>query len=491
MSCEAENTRLREDLLQQPMLCAGAEQYFPNYSQRESAMLKNGSSLKISEQPKLLTIEYVPVQQLKQNPANARIHSQKQIRQIAASIKSMGFNVPVLIDQTSQLIAGHGRVEAAKLLGMTKVPALMLEHLSEAQIAAFAIADNKLTENAQWNKQLLAENLKLLLESDLDFSIEVCGFEMQEIDLYVEGLLSTEEMDESSGDSTFEAENGQAVTKPGDLWILGEHRLFCGNSLHESSFSTLMQARRAKTVFIDPPYNLAIDKVTGLGAIQHRNFAMAVGEMTEEQYFEFLLQNFSLLARNSEDGALHFICMDWRHIGEISRAGKKAYSELKNVCVWTKDNAGMGSFYRSQHELVFVFKHGNAAHCNNVQLGQFGRYRSNVWHYPGINSFSRTSEEGNLLRFHPTVKPIPLVADAILDSSRGGDLVLDSFLGSGTTLLAAERTGRICYGIELDPLYVDTAVRRWQALTGKSAREAKCGRNFSDLEQEAVNANPR
>jgi DNA modification methylase len=437
---------------------------------------------------KPLAIEYLPIQHLKENPANARIHSQEQVRQIARSIKDLGFNVPVLVDQTDQLIAGHGRVEAARFLKMTEVPAVRLEHLTKAQQAAFAIADNKLTENAQWNKQLLAENFKFLLESDLDFSIEVSGFEMQEIELYVEALLPTD----GEGDlveTGSEIEDAHVVTKPGDLWILGEHRVYCGNSLQESSFSTLMQGRRANAVFIDPPYNLAIDKVTGLGAIQHRNFAMAAGEMTEEQFQGFLLRGFSLVARNSEDGSLHFICMDWRHLGEILRAGKAVYSELKNLCVWAKTNAGMGSMYRSQHELIFVFKHGRAPHCNNIQLGQFGRYRSNLWQYPGSNS--RATEEGNLLRFHPTVKPVSMVADAILDCSRRNDIVLDSFLGSGTTLLAAERTGRICHGIELDPRYVDTAIRRWQSLTGKAGIAAATGISFSHLEQEVIYATTR
>jgi DNA modification methylase len=438
---------------------------------------------------KALAIEYLPIQQLKQNPANARIHTQEQVRQIARSIKDLGFNVPVLVDQTDQLIAGHGRVEAARFLKMTEVPAVRLEHLTKAQQTAFAIADNKLTENAQWNKELLAENFKFLLESDLDFSIEVSGFEMQEIELYVEALLPTEDGEGDLVEAESEVEYAYAVTKPGDLWLLGEHRVYCGNSLDESSFSTLMQGRRANTVFIDPPYNLAIDKVTGLGAIQHRNFAMAAGEMTEEQFHDFLLQAFSLVTRNSEDGSLHFICMDWRHLGEISRAGKTVYSELKNLCVWAKTNAGMGSLYRSQHELIFVFKHGKAAHRNNIQLGQFGRYRSNLWQYPGSNC--RTTEEGNLLRFHPTVKPVSMVADAILDCSRRDDIVLDSFLGSGTTLLAAERTGRICHGIELDPRYVDTAVRRWQSLTGKAGIAAATGDSFSDLEQEVIHATTR
>jgi hypothetical protein len=220
--------------------------------------------------------------------------------------------------------------------------------------------------------------------------------------------------------------------------------------------------------------------VSGLGAIQHREFAMATGEMSEADFITFLTNVLGLSARYSRDGSLHYICMDWRHLPELQAAGDAVYTEQKNLCVWVKDNPGMGSFYRSQHELVLVFKHGTAAHRNNIQLGRHGRNRSNVWNYPGVNSFRRTSDEGDLLALHPTVKPVKLVADAILDASARGDVVLDPFLGSGTTLIAAERVGRRCRGIELDPLYVDTIVRRWQALTGDVARHAVTDLRFDD-----------
>jgi hypothetical protein len=213
---------------------------------------------------------------------------------------------------------------------------------------------------------------------------------------------------------------------------------------------------------------------------------MATGEMSEAEFTTFLAQAMARLAAHSEDGALHYICMDWRHLGEVLAAGRDVYSELKNLCVWAKDNAGMGSFYRSQHELVLLFKNGKGAHQNNVQLGQHGRYRSNVWRYPGVNSFGRATEEGNLLALHPTVKPVALVADAILDASRRGEIVLDTFLGSGTTLIAAERVGRVCCGLELDPLYADTIIRRWQAMTGDVAVLASSGAPFEDVRQERL-----
>jgi DNA methylase len=233
--------------------------------------------------------------------------------------------------------------------------------------------------------------------------------------------------------------------------------------------------------FCDPPYNVKIDgHASGLGRTHHREFVMASGEMSEAEFASFLTLACAQLARNSLDGSIHFICMDWGHAGELITAGRTAYSELKNVCVWVKHNAGMGSFYRSQHELVFVFKAGRGPHRNNVQLGQFGRHRTNVWSYPGANSFGRATDEGHLLALHPTVKPVRLVADAILDCSVRRDIVLDPFLGSGTTLIAAERVGRACYGMEIDPPYVDTAVRRWQAYAGGEAIHAVTGLRFND-----------
>jgi DNA modification methylase len=280
------------------------------------------------------------------------------------------------------------------------------------------------------------------------------------------------------------------LSKLGDMWLLHRHRLLCGSALDSALFAELMGEERAATAFVDPPYNVRIDgHAGGLGAIHHRPFPMASGEMDRSQFTAFLGQAFRNLAAFSIDGSIHFVCMDWRHVEELLAAGCEAYDELKNICVWVKDNAGMGSFYRSRHELVFVFKHGRNGHRNNIQLGQFGRNRSNVWHYPGANSFARHSGEGNLLALHPTVKPVAMVVDAILDCSARGDIVLDAFLGSGTTLIAAERTGRRCYGLELDPIYVDTTIRRWEALTGGSARHAGTGRSFDDLAREGEAAN--
>jgi DNA modification methylase len=431
-----------------------------------------------------VTLVYRCIQDLKLDPKNPRTHSREQIRQLARSIEVFGFNVPILIDANLKVVAGHGRLVACQLLGLNDVPTILLDHLTDEQARAFMIADNRLSETSAWDDQLLAEQLKELSELNLDFSLEATGFEMGEIDLRIEGLESVPDPKEDPGDKLPTV--GPAVTQTGDLWLLDRHRVMCASALEESAYSRLLEKSRAAMIFTDPPYNVRIEgNVSGLGAIRHGDFIMASGEMDSLEFTAFLSRTFKLLARYSSDGSIHFICMDWRHIGELLSAGREAYDELKNVCVWVKNNGGMGSFYRSRHELIFVFKHGNAAHRNNVQLGQFGRNRTNVWEYPCISSFGRSGEEGNLLASHPTVKIVALVADAIMDASARGEIVLDTFLGSGTTVIAADRTGRRCYGLELDPIYVDTIVRRWQAYTGERARHAVTGRFFGELEVEA------
>ena len=435
-----------------------------------------------------LAIEYRPIVTLRPDPRNPRLHDERQVRQIARSIEVFGFNVPLLINSEMQVVAGHGRLEACKLLGITEVPTIRLEHLTESQTRAFMIADNRLTENAHWDKQLLAQQLKDLSAVELDFSLETIGFEMAEIDLMIEGLSPATGGKQDPADESPDETNKVQVSRLGDLWQLDKHRVLCADATELASYSKLMAGQKATVVFSDPPYNVRIDgHATGLGKTRHPEFPMASGEMSEGEFTEFLTQALAHLAGHSADGALHFICMDWRHMAELLAAGRRVYSELKNLCVWTKDNAGMGSLYRSQHELIFVFKNGKGPHRNNIQLGQFGRYRSNVWHYPGANSFSRTTDEGNLLALHPTVKPVALVADAIMDCSARGDIVLDGFLGSGTTVIAAERTGRVCFGLELDPVYVDTIIRRWQAFTSRSAIHAISRRSFNEIEEENTN----
>ena len=435
-----------------------------------------------------LAVEYLSVASLGLNPKNPRLHSDKQIRQLANSIKTFGFNVPVLVDAHLQVIAGHGRVRACKLLEITEVPTIRLEHLSEQQKRAFLIADNRLAENADWDNRLLGEQLRILSEAELDFTLETTGFEMGEIDLIIEDLLPATSGQDDPADFLPELPS-TPVSRLGDLWKLGKHRVLCGNALCPDSYKLLMNDHKANVIFTDPPYNVRIaGHASGNGRISHREFVMASGELSESEFTTFLTDALTLLAEHSLEGSLHYICIDWRHLEELLVGGRAAYSELKNMCVWAKNNAGMGSFYRSQHELVFVFQNGTSSYRNNVQLGRFGRSRSNVWHYPGANSFARATGEGDLLALHPTVKPVALIADAIMDCSARGDLVLDSFLGSGTTVIAAERTGRICYGMELDPCYVDTVLRRWQRFTGLQAVHQNSGQTFVQREQEANDA---
>jgi len=434
-----------------------------------------------------LVVSLRPIQELRIAPSNPRIHSKRQINQIASSIRAFGFNVPVLVDSQNRVIAGHGRIQAAAQLGWAEVPTICLDHLTAHQAKAFMIADNRLSEQSTWDERLLGEALRDLSLQDLDFNLEATGFEMAEIDILIEGLEEDHRKDDPADE--IPPLPPTAISMLGDLWALGEHRILCGNALSSDDLTRLMGDRLASVVFVDPPYNVPIQgHVGGLGRVQHREFAMASGEMTEAEFVAFLSTATQGLARHSKEGSIHFICMDWKHAGELITAGKTAYSELKNLCVWVKDNAGMGSFYRSKHELIFVFKYGQVPHQNHVQLGRFGRYRTNVWQYPGVNSFARATDEGNLLELHPTVKPVALVADALKDASSRGDIVLDTFLGSGTTLIAANRTGRICFGIELDPLYVDVIIRRWRSQTGQAAIHIDSGLPFEDLADQRAKA---
>ena len=417
---------------------------------------------------------------------NARTHSRKQIKKIAASIERFGFVNPVLVDESNQIIAGHGRVAAAKMLGWHVVPVLRIEHLDGAEKRAYILADNRLAEEAGGDKEILAIELQSLI--DLDFSIELTGFDMVEIDFVLDEAAEAKEPDCDKDDIIpAVSPTGPSVSRPGDLFELGNHRLLCGDATLASSYETLLGTAKASLIFTDPPYNVPIDgHVSGLGKHRHREFAMASGEMTSEEFRHFLESVFTHLAAHSADGSIHYACMDWRHLGETLHAGESAYTELKNICVWVKSNGGMGTFYRSRHEFVLVFKNGAADHINNFELGQTGRYRTNVWEYAGVNSFGR--DRDTELAMHPTVKPVAMVADALRDCSKRNQIVLDPFAGSGTTLIAAQKTGRRAYLLELDPLYCDTIIRRWQAYTGKRARHADTGRDFEELEELRVAA---
>lgn len=412
-----------------------------------------------------LAVESVPLSRIVKNANNARGHKPKQIEKLAQSIRKFGFLAPVVIDQADLLLCGHARVEAAQQIGLTAVPAIRVDHLSEVQKRAFMIADNRLAELASWDEALLKKELLFLTECDIDFDFSAIGFETPELDIILNGSSATDVVEDRFPQASPDQE---PVSKPGSLWQLGDHHVYCGDALQSASYQTLLGEQQAQLVFTDPPYNVRVEgHVGGLGAIKHREFLMASGEMNGTDFTAFLSKAFEHLTTFTADGSIHFICMDWRHLQEILTAGLANYTELKNICVWRKTNAGMGSLYRSQHELVFVLKNGTAPHTNNVALGAHGRYRTNVWDYQGINSFGR--ERDALLASHPTVKPVALVADAIQDCSKRRDLVLDPFAGSGTTVIAAEKTKRRAAAIELDPVYVDTIVRRWQAFTGNQA----------------------
>lgn len=426
-----------------------------------------------------LAIEDVPVTKLVSHEQNPRKHSKKQIRQIADSIKTFGFKVPALIDGNNRLICGHGRVAACKLLGLETVPAIRADDLDDAKIRAFMIADNRLTEIAEWDDSLLAENFKILSDLNLDFDLEVTGFDYGDI----ENLLSQDE-DDSSDESPVPAiESLPAIVRPGDLWLLDDHRVLCSDSLDRDSYQILFpEKNRASIVFTDPPYNLPARDIGKTCEANHGDFAMGSGEMTSSEFQAFLETVFDHLASFSKNGSIHYICMDWRHAQELLVAGKVVYSEWKNLCVWTKSAGGMGTFYRSQHELVFVFKSGTEKHQNHFQLGQHGRHRTNVWSYPSVMHLKEADgDKGGetALSLHPTIKPVAMIEDALKDCSKRGEIVLDPFLGSGSTLIAAEKSGRVCHGIELSPRYVDVSITRWQEWTGRDAVHAGTGLTYN------------
>lgn len=408
---------------------------------------------------------------------NARTHSKKQIKQIASSIQKFGFTNPILVSDSGEIVAGHGRVSAAKLLGLTTVPTITLSHLTDAERRAYVLADNKLALNAGWDRDILAIELQGLI--DLDFDIELTGFSLAETDFILDDVQEADPNGPDAAADEIPSLAKTAVTARGNVWCLGRHKLICGDARSAEDYRALLGSERADIVFTDPPYNVRIDgHVTGLGSVKHREFAFASGEMSKAQFISFLTEALSATAAVMRDGAIAFVCMDWRHMGELIAAGEAAFTELKNLIVWNKTNGGMGAFYRSKHELIFVFKAGRGEHTNSFGLGDTGRYRTNVWDYPGISSM--TANRAEELAMHPTVKPVALVADALRDCSRRGEIVLDAFGGSGTTLIAAEKTGRCARLIEFDPLYCDTIVRRWELLTGKRATLLGTGETFEE-----------
>jgi len=424
-------------------------------------------------------IERVPPDALKPYANNARTHSKRQIDQIAKSIERFGFTNPILTDDALNIVAGHGRVAAARQLGLSTVPVLRLSHLSPDDRRAYVLADNRLAEKAGWDRDLLAVELQGLI--DLDFDMAAIGFETAEIDAVLSSANESEPNPRLGAEDAAPEPREAVVTRAGDIWVLGRHRLLCGDAREQDAYARLMGDQSAQIMFTDPPYNVPIEGfVGGLGKTRHGAFAMGCGEMSSEDFTSFLKVTLGAGAAYCCDGAIAFVCMDWRHLGELLAAGNSVFDELKNVCVWAKTNGGMGSLYRSQHELVFVFKKGASSHCNNVELGRNGRYRTNLWSYAGVNTFKTGREDE--LAMHPTVKPVALIEDALKDVSRRGDLVLDPFGGSGSTLIAAEKCGRTARLIEISPSYCDVIVRRFEAYTGKNG-QLTSGENLNELAQ--------
>jgi DNA modification methylase len=413
---------------------------------------------------------------------NARTHSKKQIRQIADSMLRFGVINPLIVDDRGRIVAGHARAEAAKLLGLKEVPCIRLSHLSETEIRAYMLADNKLAEKAGWDREILAlelGDLQIALP-EIGLDISITGFDPGEIDSV---MLDFSDDRVNPADQVPELENEIVVARKGDLFVLGRHRILVGDARDTHAFERLMQTETAGMAFLDPPYNVKIDgHVGGRGHIKHRDFACASGEMASGRYVDFLKKTLGLCARHIVDGGITYVCMDWRHAGELLEAGAAVFDDLKNTCVWVKTTPGQGTFYRSQYELVFVYKRGQAPHLNTFELGQHGRTRSNVWTYAGANSFraGRMDE----LKMHPTVKPVALIADAMRDCSRRGSIILDAFAGSGTTIMAAEQIGRRAFCIEIDPRYVNVAVRRWQRFTGRDAIMEATGQTFEETRAE-------
>ena len=404
-----------------------------------------------------LEVVYTRIEKLIPDQRNARTHSKRQVTQIAESISAFGFTNPILTDPEGDIIAGHGRLRAAKDLNLAEVPVIVLAGLSETQKKALRLADNKIALNAGWDVEILKLELADLSLPEVDIDLGLTGFSPGEIDVV---LSDSEDPD----DEVIPAVPENPRVQFGDIWQLGEHRVACGDGRDAAFLQKVVgEGALIDCAFLDPPYNVKINGHANAKG-RHREFAMASGEMNEAEFRTFLADTLGACAKVSRGGAVHFICMDWRHMDDVTASVGYIYGDLLNICVWNKSNAGMGSLYRSKHEMVFVYQVGDEPHINNVELGKHGRNRTNVWDYPSVNSMRGSRRED--LALHPTVKPVAMVADAYCDVTRQSELVLDIFLGSGTSLIAAERVGRAFRGLDIDPAYVDLAMQRWSDLTG-------------------------
>ena len=422
-----------------------------------------------------LEIKYVEIEKLKKYDKNAKIHTSKQISKLVSSMKKFGVVTPILVDRNFTIIAGHGRLEALKNLNYNKIPVIMLENLSESQVRAYRLADNRIAEEAKYNSDILKIELSELTIED-EIEIIDTGFDVAEVDAIILDNygVKTEKTDKADEIKSLEIEH---KVKIGDIWQLGNHLLLCGNSTEIISYEELMNNEKADLIITDPPYNVPIKG--HVCKTKHNEFEMASGEMSEEEFTNFSENFMKNLVKFSKNGSLHYLFIDWRGLNIFLKVGSKIYSELKNICVWNKILAGMGSFYRSQHELVCVYKNGKQPHVNNIELGKNGRYRTNVWDCKGVNSANPKSLE--LLKLHPTVKPVGLLHEIILDSSSIGDIVLDIFGGSGSTLLACEKAKRKARIIEISPKYCDLIIHRYKEQTKK---EVKFIKNIGEINNE-------
>ena len=423
-----------------------------------------------------LAVTYRNVSTLVPYAQNSRAHTRPQIKLVAQSIEIYGWTNPILTDEAGNVIAGHARLEAAKLLGLEQVPTICLSHMTAAQKRAYIIADNRMNEIAGgWDRKVLALEHQAIRLMDLTFDLSLTGFSLDDVEIMIDGLTVCREDESAQPDRS-----RPAISQLGDLWILGEHKILCGNALLPSSFEALLGDERAQLVIADAPYNVRVNgNVSGSG--KHPEFAMASGEMNRAEFTAFLTTTFENLVTFSVDGSIHFLFMDWRHLAEMVEATAQ-YAEMKNLVCWNKQSAGMGTFYRSKHELIWTMKNGTSRHINNFGLGDKGRHRTNVWDYPGLAGW--TANRAQDLAMHPTVKPVVMIADALKDCSRKGGIVFDCFGGSGTTLIAAEQTGRRARLIELDPAYVDVTIRRWETDTGLKAVLDQNESSFTQIKKE-------
>ena len=425
-----------------------------------------------------LQIERCPVASLGSYLRKLRKSDPAHVRETANSISALGFNVPLLVGKDNVIIDGESRLEAAKLLGLSSVPCIRVDHLDETEQRLLRLAVNRLGEKGSWDIGELEAEFKELIIADAP--IEISGFGSDEIDQIVIGGENAPEVGDLAPPP-----GASAIAQVGDLFLLGPHRLICGNATDPALVERLMQTDVARMVFTDEPFNVAIRGNVSGG--DHREFVMATGEMTDEQFLEFNRKWMDAVIPHLVDGGVLGTFIDWRGLTIAHAAATALGLTPLNLVVWAKTNAGMGSLYRSQHELLPLFKKGAASHVNNISLGQRGRHRTNLWTYPGASSFGSDARKG--LQDHPTVKPTAMLQDALIDLTNRGEIILDPFLGSGSTLIAAENTGRICCGVELDPLYVDVVIRRYEGVTGTPASLADTGETFKKLVDRRRNDN--